>query len=79
MMDPVPVYVLLIIGALMLASYRLTYGRAYRLGLTGVGDVNVPQAQPKRLSPTKSPVPDTINKSWLNSRRSKSPPEWHLL
>lgn len=50
MSDPVPIYILLMIGALMLANYRLSYGRASRLGLRGVGDVDIPQAQPRHYA-----------------------------
>lgn len=47
MSDPVPIYMLLVIAALMLAAYRLIYGRAARLGLAGVASIGHPRAQPR--------------------------------
>lgn len=50
MTDPVPVYMLLVVGALMLGAFRVTYGRAARLSVSTAdlnGPPSLPTAQPR--------------------------------
>jgi len=47
MSDPVPVYMLIIVGAMMVGAYRLIYGRAARLVMPNVPGPSAPRAQPR--------------------------------
>lgn len=47
MSDPVPIYMLMIILALMVGAYRLAYGRAARFAQVAIGGSVRPRAQPR--------------------------------